>query len=419
MKDFSLIPPVLRRDPEYPEGIKYPFYTHKHSRGNGTHLVWICEECGYTSEFSYRNDLTCNDGVFFCKRCRCSQMLTLYYNGQYRPRVCCECKQGDELEEWNGDVCPKCGGKVRQFNAAEIKQNFKNYNYNYADKNVTIFDTIREKGEIKKEGINKIIADYIQQEYNINAETATPEQFGKVERILVRDKTMNHDYDVWDFSDFPNLKVIDCSYNPIDKLIISKNLFLEELSWEGARGGINHALDLSHNPHLKKIRGGQDNIVQLDLSSNHELEQLSIFLSSSMRWLDLSGCTNLCILNLTGVIIPFIDLTNCRKLEELDVNYWNLYKNKYNEFGPGFPRPFVFVNEDFNEDIIAQDTRRYDYYTYYLIRVKSDSPEENFLNELKAMKEKLISIPDDGNGTAIALFHYSLLDRLKELRNKN
>lgn len=415
-QDFTLIPSVLDKDPEYPEGIQYPFYTHKHSHGNSTGLVWICEDCGYTADFSYRNDLICASAPFYCKRCKCSQMLNLYYNGEYKQRKCCECNKEDELVEWAGDICPKCGGKIRQFNAAHIKKEYINYNYYFADKNVTIFDTIKKKESEKTEGINQFIASYVQNEYHIDVKTATQEQLKIVEKILVGNKTMSHDYGVWDFSVFPNLKKIDVSYNPIDKLNVSKNLYLEEIHWEGARGRIDPDLDLSNNIHLKKIFGGQDGIIQLDLSHNHELEILTLNLNSSMRWIDLSGCTNLQIINLIGINIPFVDLTNCKKLQRVDINYFNLYRSKCDTFGPGFPRPIVFVCEDFDESIIDENTRNIKNYTYYLIKVKSNSPEEQFLNELKNMKEELISIPNDG-GSSVAKAHYALLELLNKIQH--
>lgn len=415
-QDFSLISNVIEKDPEYPDGLKYPFYTHKHANGSGTGLVWICEDCGYTAEFSYRNDMICSNSVCYCKRCKCSQLLNFYYNGQYKPHVCCECKKGDQLEEWMGDLCPKCGGKIKQFNAFHIKQEYKNYNYYYVDKNVTIFDTIREKDCIKTECINKYIALYVQNKYNIDLNTATPQALGNVDKILVSNQTMSHDYGKWDFSIFPNLKIIDCSYNPIDELIISKNTKLEEIRWEASRGAIGNVLDLSHNPNLKRIYGGQDGIIQLDLSANHELEILNIFLSSSLRWLDLSVCNNLRIINLIGVNIPFVDLTNCRKLEHVNINYQNLYQDDYNTYGPGYPRPIIFVREDFDENIISENTRRYDYYTYFLIRVRNSSPEETFLKEIKALKNELVLVPNDRSGDRIAKLHYDLLNRLKELR---
>ena len=134
-----------RRDPEYPEGLTYPFYTHKHAHGNCTELVWVCEDCGYTSFFEYRNDMICADGIYYCERCHCSQCLTPFYNG-HKAIQCVECKQTDKLRSWDGKICPKCGGNIVQFNAAQLKRKYYNYNYFYADKNVTIFDSIEEKG---------------------------------------------------------------------------------------------------------------------------------------------------------------------------------------------------------------------------------------------------------------------------------
>lgn len=80
-KDISLISKVIERDPKYPEGLTYPFYTHEHAHANCTELLWVCEDCGYTSFFVYRNDMICANGIYFCERCHCSQCLTPFYNG--------------------------------------------------------------------------------------------------------------------------------------------------------------------------------------------------------------------------------------------------------------------------------------------------------------------------------------------------
>lgn len=258
--------------------------------------------------------------------------------------------------------------------------------------------------------MNKYIKAEVKDRYGIDVDSCHIEDLQIVEEINVSDRTMNKAYGEWNFSQFPDLRKIDCSYNPIRRLDISKNILLEQIRWEGARGTIDPTLDLSHNIHLKKIRGGQDGMTELDLSHNVELEELSIFLNSSMRWIDLSNCTNLRKIQLNGVNIPFVDLTNCKNLQEVDINYMNLYRNRDDEFGPGYPRPIVFVSHDFDESIIPDNTRQYKYYTYYLVRVSSDSPEEKFLNKVKSMKDVFTSIPEDRYGRGVAAMHYALLE---------
>ena len=144
-KDLSLICKVIERDPEYPEDLKYPFYTHKHAHGNSTDMVWVCEDCGFTSIFSYRNDMICSSGIYYCNRCNCSQCLTPYYNG-YKAIQCVNCHKTDELSSWDGKICPKCGGNIAQFNAAKLKREYLNYYHYNLDNDITIFDEIEKHG---------------------------------------------------------------------------------------------------------------------------------------------------------------------------------------------------------------------------------------------------------------------------------
>lgn len=174
--------------------------------------------------------------------------------------------------------------------------------------------------------MNEFIKLEVKNRYGINVDSCPVDDLNKVEEINVSDKTMDHSKGEWDFSSFPNLRKIDCSYNPIEKLDISKNSSLEQIRWEGVRGTIDPTLDLSKNIHLKKIIAGQDGMIQLDLTHNVELEELDIFLNSSMRWINIDTCVNLRKIHLKGVTIPFVNLTNCRKLQDVDINYMNLSK---------------------------------------------------------------------------------------------
>lgn len=268
--------------------------------------------------------------------------------------------------------------------------------------------------------MNEIIESYVYDTYGFEVNNASYEELSKVVEIHVSDKTMEYDYDYfeWDFSKFPNLKIIDCSYNAIDLLNVSANKELEYLRFEGARGGIPHKLDFSGNPHLKCVKAGQDGVKELDFSHNPELEDLSVFLNSSFRWLDVSKCPNLRRINTRGANLPFVDLTNCHKLENVTINYWNLYKNRSDDFGDGYPRPIVFVDKDFDESVIDQDSRLNSYYAYYLIRVAPGSIEERFLNKLLTMKNRIINIPEDRYGVGVARMHYALLDLLKEMKSE-
>lgn len=94
----------------------------------------------------------------------------------------------------------------------------------------------------------------------------------------------------------------------------------------------------------------------------------------------------------------------------MTINYWNLYRKREDEFGPGYPRPIVFVNDDFDESVIDKESREYEYYTYYLIKVKEDSKQQKFLQIAKSMKKEMLSIPPDNYGVGVARMHYKLLE---------
>lgn len=259
--------------------------------------------------------------------------------------------------------------------------------------------------------MNKFIKCEVQAKYGFDVDNCTQDDFLKVEEIIVSDVTMNHEYGEWDFSSFPNIKKIDCSFNPIDKLIVTSNSLLEEIRWEGARGNIGQ-LDFSFNPHLKKVKGGQDGLVELDLSFNTEIETIELFLNSYFRWLNVDKCMNLKRIDLTGVNIPFIDLTHCSNLEYVNINYLNLYKQRRDEYGPGYPRPFIFVRSDFDDEVIPKETRELRDYTYILVRTAPNSKEVRILNTLKNQKDEIVSIPHDRYGENVAIKHYEILELL-------
>lgn len=270
--------------------------------------------------------------------------------------------------------------------------------------------------------MNKYIKDYINLTYGINVEHCTKEDFLKVTEIKTSDVTgiskTQDSYD-WDYSKFPNLKILDCSHNYIDTINVLQNTLLEEIIWQGVRGYFSNPINLSGNVHLKKITAGQDGLVEIDFSNNVELEEININLSSTLRWVNLDNCPKLKRIGLRGASIPFVDLTHCPNLEYCDIHYWNLFRNKRDVYGDGYPRPLIFVPNDFDENIIPTNTRTQSYYAYYLIRTQSNSAESRFLEFLKSKRNDIISMPSDNYGQNLAKMHYQLLETLSSFRNEN
>ena len=261
--------------------------------------------------------------------------------------------------------------------------------------------------------MNEYIAKAVEIKYGFNPYNASAKDLERVEEVIASDVTGISDSAEWDFSAFPNLRKIDCSFNGIKKLNVSNNLLLEEIRWEGVRGTLT-TIDFSKNRHLRKIRGGQDGMVELDLSFNTELEEIEIWLNRYMRWINIDNCINLKRIIMTGVNIPFVDLTHCNSLELVDINYMNLYARKRDEYGPGYPRPIIFVQHDFNEQIIPQAARNDKYFKYYLVKTASDSPENKILLDLKADKQRILNIYADRYGDGVAYEHYDILSKLQE-----
>lgn len=261
--------------------------------------------------------------------------------------------------------------------------------------------------------MNDFIIKAVEDKYGFNPLHASTEELQQVEEIIASDVTKFTESQEWDFSAFPNLRKIDCSFNAISKINVSNNLLLEEFRWEGVRGTLE-TIDLSKNTKLKRIIGGQDGLVELDFSHNTELESISIWLNRYLRWINLDNCTNLKSIELVGANIPFVDLTNCISLEYVDINYLNLYARKCGEYGPGYPRPIIFVNQNFDENIIPIKTRKDKSYYYYLVKTSVDSAEEKILFELKKNKKSILNIYADRYGECVADEHYRILSKIEE-----
>ena len=229
------------------------------------------------------------------------------------------------------------------------------------------------------------------------------ERFENIEKINLSD---NKIIDL-DLSVFPKLRELDCSYCPIQTLNILNNRSLEYIRYEGLRGNKLSNIDFTGNPKLKKIIGGQDGLSQIDLSNNPDMEEIDIRLSQNLRHINVKNCSRLKKIRLWGVLVPYVDLTNNHELEHVEINYLNTFKGKSDEYGDGYPRPFIFVDENFDRMKINSQDLQYEYYTHVLIRVKRGSNEESVLKELNEMKQSILEVSN------VASFHYQIMEKLK------
>ena len=144
---------------------------------------------------------------------------------------------------------------------------------------------------------------------------------------------------------FTNLRVLDCIKKSSLKTVdLTRNTALEELNLSGC--GIteldlskNEALrilncanmsisrlDLSHNRALVKLTCDQMAITSLDLSNNPEIMEVycsgySSSIRSSLRQINLSGCSKLQTLECSSQQLTSLNLSDCSDLRKLEIYY--------------------------------------------------------------------------------------------------
>lgn len=113
---------------------------------------------------------------------------------------------------------------------------------------------------------------------------------------------------------FPNLEKLDCKYNNLTRLDVSKNTKLTVLYCES-----NHltSLDLSKNTELTELNCQDNQLTSLDLSKNTALTKLDCALNP-LTSLDVSNNTALTYLNCNDNQLTSLDLSKNTALDTLD-----------------------------------------------------------------------------------------------------
>ena len=116
---------------------------------------------------------------------------------------------------------------------------------------------------------------------------------------------------------FSNLTDLDCSWNQLISLDVSKNTKLTVLDCYGNQ---LTTLDVSKNTKLETLYFFQNHLTTLDVSKNTKLTKLSCY-NNQLTTLNVSGCTHLTRLDCFRNRLTALDVSKNTQLEYLNCSY--------------------------------------------------------------------------------------------------
>lgn len=122
----------------------------------------------------------------------------------------------------------------------------------------------------------------------------------------------NNGIEEFDFSRYPNLRILDCSKNNFAKLNLNKNHKLEKIVCNTQTTGKNPIYSYPLNHPLPY----GDTLTSLILPVGNKIKTIICY-GNKLETLDLSTCPHLDTLNCTGNKIKFLDVTSCPELTYL------------------------------------------------------------------------------------------------------
>ena len=186
---------------------------------------------------------------------------------------------------WNGGIV---SGTTLSVNASADEVSYQ-YNCGNGVNPTFIFETSLPINEKNFPDAN--FRKYIEGNIAGGRDVLTVEERSKVETIEVEGKNISR---LEGIEAFPNLKVLNCGNNSIQKLDLRQNPKLETLKCN--KNQLTQ-LDLSKNPQIDYLKCSENQLEQLDVShlkleylycSNNDLEQLDVKNSKWLRELDCS-----------------------------------------------------------------------------------------------------------------------------------
>jgi len=149
-------------------------------------------------------------------------------------------------------------------------------------------------------------------------------------------------------------------------------------------------LDLSIFPNLKIFDENHDYIIfdKIDVSKNPLLEELNLSFHRELKSLDVSKNVNLCRLNLLGVVLTQLDLSNT-KIVENDYNNYNLVGDIWHKLTTELPKDKIIF--------AGQTKATWDEILDKIYNKFNGSDKPKNLNQVKEFVEKeLKTLPKSG-----------------------
>ena len=118
------------------------------------------------------------------------------------------------------------------------------------------------------------------------------------------------------FKDFPNLKLLDLSYNDIINVDLTQNLNLKTLYLQN--NDLTN-IDVTKNRNLEYLKLGYNNLTKIDLTKNSKLEELYLQYNKLTN-IDLTKNPNLEALDLENNYLTNIDLRQNTELSDVGID---------------------------------------------------------------------------------------------------